>query len=122
VSREQASDAAGLYNTARNLGGSFALAGIAVIQDQRLWLHARRIEESIPANSISVQSYMQQQSQALGGSAAAFRSLSSTIQIQALTMTYADLFWLLTVGIVGVMPLILLLRPLPQGGGPVSAH
>jgi MFS transporter, DHA2 family, multidrug resistance protein len=122
VSREQASDAAGLYNTARNLGGSFALAGIAVIQDQRLWLHSRRIEESLSANSPLVQDYMQQQAQALGGSSAAFRALGNVIQVQALTMTYTDLFWLLTVGIVGVMPLILLLRPLPQGGGPVAAH
>ena len=47
----QAGDASGLYNAARNLGGSFALAGIAVIQDQRTWLHSRRIEETLSANS-----------------------------------------------------------------------
>jgi DHA2 family multidrug resistance protein len=122
VPPEQASDAAGLYNAARNLGGSFALAGIAVIQDQRVWLHSRRLEETLSANSDGVQAYMAQQSQALGGTATAFRSLGATIQVQALTMTYIDLFWILAVGIVCVSPLILLLRPLPQGSAPAAAH
>jgi DHA2 family multidrug resistance protein len=122
VSPEQASDASGLYNTARNLGGSLALAGIAVIQDQRVWLHSRRIEESLSANSVDVQSYMAGQAQTLGGMDVAFRSLGNTIQQQALTMTYADLFWILTIGIVCVSPLVLFLRPLPKHAKPVMSH
>jgi DHA2 family multidrug resistance protein len=122
VPPSQAGDAAGLYSAARNLGGSLALAGIAVIQEQRMWLHSRRLEESLAANSDLVQSYMHAQSTALGGQASAFRSLAGTIQMQALTMTYADLFWLLGVGIVAITPLVLFLRPLPQNAPPVSAH
>lgn len=122
VPREQAGDAAGLFNAARNLGGSLALAGIAVIQDQRLWLHTRRIEETLSANSVAVQSYVAAQAQALGGRAAAMQALGGTIQRQALTMTYADLFFLLTVGIALVTPLVLFLRPLPKGVAPVRAH
>lgn len=122
VPREQASDAAGLYNAARNLGGSLALAGIAVIQDQRLWLHSRRMEETLSANSVDVQTYVAGQSQALGSQSAALRALEATIQTQALTMTYIDLFWILTVGILCVSPLILFLRPLQRGRAPVAAH
>ncbi|WP_156681385.1 DHA2 family efflux MFS transporter permease subunit [Sphingomonas profundi] len=122
VPPELAGDAAGLYNAARNLGGSLALAGIAVIQDQRVWLHSRRIEESLSANGVDVQAYMAGQAQMLGGQAAAYRSLGNTIQVQALTMTYIDLFWILSVGIVAVMPLILFLRPLPRGAKPVASH
>lgn len=122
VEPAQASDASGLYNTARNLGGSLALAGIAVIQDQRMWLHSRRIEATLSANSDYVQSYMAAQAQALGGMDAAYQSLGNIIQVQALTMTYADLFWLLSVGIVCVTPLILFLRPLPKGAKPVRGH
>jgi DHA2 family multidrug resistance protein len=122
VPPEQAGDASGLYNSARNLGGSFALAGVAVIQDQRMWLHSRRIEESLSANAIDVQTYMAQQAQSLGGQSAAFQSLGRTISAQALTMTYTDLFFILTVGIVAVSPLILFLRPLPTDAKPVAAH
>ena len=80
------------------------------------------MEESLSANSVMVQDYMAQQSRSPGGMAAALQSLGGTIQIQALTMTYIDLFWILTIGVICVSPLILLLRPLPQGGKPVAAH
>lgn len=122
VPPEQASDASGLYNAARNLGGSFALAGIAVVQDQRLWLHSRRIEETISANSVQVQDYVAAQAQMLGGQSTALRVLEGTIQTQALTMTYSDLFWILTVGILIVSPLVLFLRPLPKGAPMAAGH
>ncbi|SFR91352.1 DHA2 family efflux MFS transporter permease subunit [Sphingomonas jatrophae] len=122
VPREMASDAAGLYNTARNLGGSLALAAIGMIQDQRIWLHSRRIEESLRANDAGVQTYLAAQAQTLGSTEAAYRALDGTIRIQAMTMTYADLFWIVTVAIVCVTPLALLLRPLPQGAPMAGAH
>ena len=121
VSRDYASDASGLFNAARNLGGSLALAGIAVIQDQRLWLHQRRIEETLNNNGTGVQDYLAGQAQALGGMPQALRSLEGTIQLQALTMTYTDLFWILSVAICCVAPLVLFLRPL-NTKAPAAAH
>jgi len=50
------------------------------------------------------------------------RALEGTIQTQALTMTYIDLFWILTIGIACVSPLILFLRPLQRGRAPAPAH
>ena len=58
VTKEDAGDASGIFNAARNLGGSFALAGLATVQDQRSWLHSRRMEESLNANGWDVQSYL----------------------------------------------------------------
>jgi MFS transporter, DHA2 family, multidrug resistance protein len=118
VTREHASDAAGLFNAARNLGGSLALAGIAVVQDRRFWLHGRRLEESLHANDPGVQSWLATQAHALGGMPQALRSLEGTIQIQALAMTYVDLFWILSVGIGCVIPLVLFLRPLNRNAPP----
>lgn len=111
---ELSRDAAGLFSTARNLGGSIALAGISVVQDQRMWFHQRRLEETISANSVIVQDYMNGQAASLGGMPTAFRALSGTIQTQALTLTYVDMFWMLTIGVIVVLPLTLLLRPLPK--------
>lgn len=122
VSAEDASEAAGLYNAARNLGGSFALAGIAVVQDQRLWLHSRRIEETMNANSVDLQAYVDRLAHSLGSYDAAMRSIASSIQAQALTMTYSDLYWILVIGIVAVMPLVLFLRPLPKHAKPAAVH
>jgi len=69
-----------------------------------------------------VQSFMSAQSASLGGQATALQALGATIQVQALTMTYADLFWLLGVGILCVTPLVFFLRPLPTNAPPVTTH
>lgn len=122
VPPSQASDASGLYNGLRNLGGSIALACIATLQEQRLWLHSRRIEDTLPANAAGVQDYIAGQAHALGSQAAALLSMEQSIQVQALTMAYADLFWLLTVAILLVTPLVVFLRPLPRHAGPVAGH
>jgi MFS transporter, DHA2 family, multidrug resistance protein len=123
VTREEAGDASGVYNAARNLGGSLALSAFAVLQDQRIWLHSRRLEESMHANSVIVQEYL---SGPAGGSARdpspALRSLEGIIQLQASVMTFADMFWLLTVCIVAIIPLTLVLRPLPMGATQGAAH
>ena len=108
VKPSEAGDAAGLFSAARNIGGSFALAGIATLQDQRSYLHSRRLDDLVNANSLVVQDYLR-------SSATALQQLGGTIQREALVMTYNDLFWLLSVGICCVVPLVLFLRPLPQG-------
>jgi len=122
VSVEYAGDASGLFNAARNIGGSLALASIATIQDQRVWFHSRRIEESLQANSVMVQDQLAGMSQSLGSADAGLRALSDTIARQALVMTYNDMFWLLTIGILLVTPLVLVLKPLPKEISAGPAH
>jgi DHA2 family multidrug resistance protein len=115
VPPEDAGDASGLFNAVRNLGGSLALAGIATVQDQRTWFHSRRLEETLSANSDQVQSYVASLTNALGSHDAAMRTIGNTIQQQALVMTFNDIFWMLGIFILCVLPLVLFLRPLPKG-------
>jgi len=122
VPPESAGDAAGLFNAARNIGGSVGLAMLATIQDQRLWFHSRRLEESLPANSVAVQDWVAGTARTMGGTSGAIRSIEGTIQLQSLVMTYNDIFWLLAVGILIVTPLVLFLRPLPKDAPLAAAH
>lgn len=115
VSKEDAGDASSIFNAARNLGGSFALAGLATLQDERLWHHSRRMEESLSANSPAVQDYLSDLEVALGSAEAASRTLAGTIQQQAFVMAYNDFFFMMTVIITLAIPLVLFLRPLPKG-------
>lgn len=115
VSRDDAGDASGIFNAARNLGGSFALAGLTSFQDQRMWLHSRRMEETMWANDPGVQGYLGGMSNSLGSMDAAFQSLAATIQRQAFVMTYNDIFWLMAVATAATLPLVFFLRPLPKG-------
>lgn len=122
VPPDDAGDASGLFNAMRNLGGSFALAGISILQDQRMWLHSRRIEESLNANSVAVQASVDGLSRQFGGVPTALRVVGQQIQGQALVMTYNDIFWIMGVGTLAVLPLVLFLKPLPKDAEPAMVH
>jgi len=121
VPPDDAGDASGLFNAVRNLGGSLALAGISTLQDQRLWLHQRRLEELLNANSVEAQDYLSR----FGGSgpgSPGLRLLAQQIQGQSLIMTYNDIFWIMGGGSLVVLPLVLFLRPLPKDAAPAAVH
>ncbi len=117
VPREDAGDASGLFNAMRNLGGSLALAGIGIVQDQRQWLHTRRLEEGLHANSPLVQAKVR----AMGGMLRALPQLEAQMQLQALVMTFNDIFWIMGLGTMVVLPLVLLLRPFSTDAAPAAA-
>lgn len=117
-----AGDASGLFNAMRNLGGSFALAGISIIQDTRMYFHARRIEETLNANAVSVQDYVGGLARQFGGTPTALRVIGQQVQAQALVMTYNDIFWIMGMGTFAVLPLVLFLRPLPKDAAPAATH
>ncbi len=106
VAQDLVEDASGLFNAARNLGGSFGLAMVATLQDQRQTFHEGRIAESLPANSLVVQTATHTQ---------ALAKLHQDIVSQATVMTYSDLYWVFGVGMFALIPLVLLLKPLPKG-------
>jgi MFS transporter, DHA2 family, multidrug resistance protein len=114
VAKEDAGDASAIFNAARNLGGSFALAAVGTLLERRMWLHSRRIEETLPANQWHVQDYLGGLTHSSGSTEGAFRMLNGAIQQQALTMTYNDIFWGMGILTLLTVPLAFLLRPLPK--------
>jgi len=124
VGMEDAADAAGLYNMARNLGGSMGLALLGVFIDRQTVAHVQSIGASVTANSPLAQSQMAAQaagfaSQSGGdlatGQVQALTQLGGTVQVQAMVMTYGDCFFVLGVGLLFMIPLVFLLRPPPKG-------
>ena len=105
VDERHAEDASGLFNAARNLGGSFGLAAIATAQQQRTDLHYSRLAESLSANSLSAQQALHQ-----GGAAA----LDKVFSFQASVMAYNDLYWLFGVLLAFTVPLALVLKSTSQ--------
>lgn len=124
VKPSEAGDAAGLFNAARNLGGSIALALLATVQDRRLEFHHWRLYEAIPANGTDVQAWVQQQTAGPGPEAAldAIRSIDGQVLREALVLSFTDEFVALTWAIALVVPLVLLLRPLPRGAHQMAMH
>lgn len=126
VAASDAGDASGLFNAARNLGGSIGLALLGTLQDQRLDFHHWTIQGSISANDPAVQAYINQSAMAHGGGpdglAIALRLFDAGIIRDAMVMAFNDNFTALAVGIVAVTPLVLLLRPLPKDNLSMAVH
>ena len=128
VAREDAGDAAGLFNMARNLGGSLGLALLGVFIDRRVADHVETISATVTANSQLAQARIASQAAALGGGdlvqgqMRALATLSGTIQQQAAVITYSECFWGLGFLLLMMLPLVFLLRPPPRRAPVADAH
>jgi MFS transporter, DHA2 family, multidrug resistance protein len=125
VSPQDAGDAAGLYNMARNLGGSVGLALLGTFIDRRNAYHDATIRESVSFNSAVGQEH-------LAGSAGGFFAqhgdwafaqqqalgqMAAQIQLQAAAITFSETFFVLAVALLLCIPLTLFLKkPRPNLG------
>jgi DHA2 family multidrug resistance protein len=120
VSEDLAEDASGLFNAARNLGGSVGLAIIKTVVQRRTWFHSEAFADAMTNNAPNAQAYVAQQVQQQGmgdpiaGLAKAYATLNGRFQTMGTAYAYADMFWLFAVVMLVSLPLVLLLRPLPD--------
>jgi MFS transporter, DHA2 family, multidrug resistance protein len=118
VSREEAGDASGLYNMARNLGGSVGLALLGTYIDRRNSFHGEAIRESVTANSAIAQEHLTasaagfvaQHGDKTYAQLQAIGQLAAQIEQQAVVMTYSETFYVLGVILLLCIPLAFLLR------------
>lgn len=130
VAPELAGDAAGLFNMARNLGGSMGLASLGAVIDWRNTLHVGALRESVRANSPLAQErlsdmasgFLAQSGDAAQAQLQALGQLAGQIQQQAMVLTYADAFWLLGVMLLLCLPLVFLLRPPKHAASALGGH
>ena len=129
VSREDSGDAAGLYNMARNLGGSVGLAIIGTVIDRRTTFHTATIRESLTANSVlgqeriasSAATWFAQTGDMAYAKMRAIGQIAVQIHMQATVMTYSETFYLLGIALLACVPLALLLKT-PHANTPSAGH
>jgi DHA2 family multidrug resistance protein len=118
-------NASGLYNLTRNLGGAVGLALINTVLNDRWDLHLARLHESVQwgrSTAVETLNAMTLRFQDLGSDAgqAALRTLSNIVRREALVMSFADVFLILTVLFVAMAlatPFIQRPQPGAAGGG-----
>jgi MFS transporter, DHA2 family, multidrug resistance protein len=94
-------NASGLYNLTRNLGGAVGLALINTLLNDRWDLHLARMHERFTWTSAAVLErldMMRRQFEVLGGDAdgMALKAVTNTVRMQALLMSFSDVFLVLT--------------------------
>lgn len=109
------SNASGLFNVLRNLGGAFGLALMDTIRDMRFDYHWNQLIHSIDTTRPEFVTQFQQLQHMFTGTvadpaAAAIKQIAARVALQAETLTFNDIFlWLGIAYLVG-LPLMLFMR------------
>ncbi len=126
VAPEDAGESTCLFVISRNLGGSIGLAGMASFQDQRMEFHHWQMQASLGANDPALQQQLSDMATQMGGGTAgaeaAYRMLDGRVMLEALVMSFNDLFQVLALVTLAVSPLVLFIRPPPPGSPTMAMH
>jgi DHA2 family multidrug resistance protein len=114
-------NASGLFNLTRNLGGALGLAVINTALNDRIDLHLARLHESVNWARQPATEALSRMASAFSGTDAqtmALRQMSGLVHRQAVVMSFADVFLMLTVLFIGLAAFgIIMKRPAPLGAG-----
>jgi DHA2 family multidrug resistance protein len=125
----QLKNASALFNTLRNLGGAIGIAAINTWLNDRTNLHFERLAETLHAGDPRVQTWLNQASShfATAGAdpgettARAIKLLAQTTLQEAVTMAFADVFWLIAVLFLAMLVFTPLLKQ-AKAAAPASAE
>ena len=123
---DQLKNASGLYNLMRNLGGAVGLALINTVLNNRTDLHLARLHESVAwgrgvAEDTLAGLTQQLSAQISDGDLAALKQLARLVRRQAVVMSFADVFIVLTALFAG-MALMAVFMNKPAEGVQGAGH
>jgi DHA2 family multidrug resistance protein len=130
VPQAESGDAAGLYNMARNIGGSIGLALLGTFIDRRSNLHTSTLREAITGNALATQERIAASAANLfqrhGDMAHAQLQAASQLALQTmqqgLVITYGEAFYTLGIVMLCCIPLALFLKKPEPGVDMMAAH
>jgi DHA2 family multidrug resistance protein len=123
--REKNNAASGLMNLARNIGGSVGISVVTTMLDRRTQVHLTGLSRNLSAANPAFLAMLRGAATAIeahGASPAeatrrAYALAQSTVQRQAVMLSYIDCFWFLGVAILCMIPAVFLMRKSKPGGG-----
>ena len=123
--REKNNAASGLMNLARNIGGSVGISVVTTMLDRRTQVHLTNMSRNLSAANPAFRAMLRGAAtamQAHGASPAeatqqAYALVQSTVQRQAVMLSYIDCFWFLGVAILCMIPTVFLMKKSKPGGG-----
>ncbi len=130
IPKEQMGNATSLFNLMRNLGGSFGIATttslIARHQQEHINVLAANVTAYNPAARQMLQN-MRSMFQAQGSgpvlsNSKAYASIWGMVQQQAAILSYIDVFVILAVVFLAILPLLLLMKKPPSGKAAAPMH
>jgi DHA2 family multidrug resistance protein len=130
ISRERMGNATSLFNLMRNLGGSIGIAVTATLLSRQQQAYVNVLGANVDAYSPASQAafeaarsgFLARGADITTATQRAYGALFGTVQQQASMVSFVQLFRLLGVIFLLLLPLILLMKRPRSGGGAVGAH
>ena len=127
---EEVSNASGLYNLTRQLGGSIGIAILTTILSSRQAFHRAVLVEKLGVSDVATMNRLKMMTAGLVGQGVdpveakrkALLLLDASVGMQSAVMSFADTFWIVAVVFLGTMPLLLLLGKRRRGQAMAGAH
>jgi DHA2 family multidrug resistance protein len=125
IPKEQMGNATSLFNLMRNIGASIGIASVTTISARHAQVHMNSLSANVTPYNPVAQSMMAQMkagfmSRGMDAATAtkqATSGLFGMVQQQAAMMGYVDVFFLLAIMFAACLPLILIMKKAPKGGG-----
>ncbi len=130
IPREGMGNATSLFNLLRNLGGGIGIAGVSTLVARYSQKHINMLGANVTAFNPQTQALLHRLQAGLaargtGGVLAQKRSygaLFGVIERQATLLSYIDLFQLLALIFLAMIPLVMIMKKPSHGTKPVAAH
>jgi MFS transporter, DHA2 family, multidrug resistance protein len=126
----QTDQASALTNAARNVGGSVGISlANNVLADREQFHQSRLVERVIPSGAAyqhtlhqATQYFLQQGSSLLNAQHQAFAWIGQQVQTQAVFLAYIDVFWVLALISLALVPLAFILRKVSRDATTPAGH
>jgi DHA2 family multidrug resistance protein len=130
VPKEEIGNAASLFNLMRNLGASIGIATVTTIVARHQQVHLNTLGEYVNSSNLTAQSTIQGVRAALMARGAdsvtatkqAYSVVYGMVQRQAAMMSFNDVFFLLMVMFLLMLPLVLVMKRPTHKGGETMVH
>jgi len=128
---ERMGNATSIFNLMRNIGASIGISIVQNIQARHAQIHTSTLSGNVNPSNLQAQGLvngmksmmmMQGGADPLTAQRMANGTIENIIRQQATIMAFNDVFWLLSIIFLGMLPLIFLMRPPRKKGGAVMMH
>lgn len=126
VPAEKTAEAAAQLNLARNLGGSIGISVAQTVLARRDQFHQSRLVETLTPSTPAFQAWLHGTTRALGfagadAGRAARGEIYQVVAREAQVLAYMDVFWILSLVVCAIIPLMFLLKKTRLGAGAAAA-
>jgi MFS transporter, DHA2 family, multidrug resistance protein len=130
IPREEMGNATSIFNLMRNLGGGMGIAGVTTLLARREQVHANKLGANINPYSFQAQSMMAKMRAAFISQGAdvftatrrSYAALFGMVERQSAMLSFVEIFWLLALIFVAILPLILFMKRPRAGQARAAVH